>query len=111
MATKTEKIGVLGAGTMGAGIAQVAAQAGFDTLLYDIKEEFIEAGMGRIRSFLQGSRERGKISADQEKEILGHLQTTTRLEPYKGSALIIEAAPEKIDLKQNLFKQLDSICG
>ena len=70
MANKTEKIAVLGAGTMGAGIAQVAAQAGFETLVYDIKQEFIDTGMGRIRSFLQGSRERGKISAEQEQEIL-----------------------------------------
>jgi len=108
---RLEKIGVLGAGTMGAGIAQVAAQAGFDTLLYDIKQEFIDTGLGRISSFLRGSRERGKISADEEKEILGRLQSTTELEPYKGSTLIIEAAPEKIELKQNLFKQLDSICG
>jgi 3-hydroxybutyryl-CoA dehydrogenase len=54
MSDKTEKIGVLGAGTMGAGIAQVAAQAGFETLLYDIKQEFIDSGLGRIRSFLQG---------------------------------------------------------
>ena len=51
---------------MGAGIAQVAAQAGFETLLYDIKQEFIDVGMGKIKSFLQGSRERGKISAEQE---------------------------------------------
>ena len=62
MSSNTEKIGVLGAGTMGAGIAQVAAQAGFETLMYDIKQEFIEAGLGRIRDFLQGSRQRGKIS-------------------------------------------------
>ena len=50
------RIGVLGAGTMGAGIAQVAAQAGFETLLYDISQEFIDKGLGRIRNFLQGSR-------------------------------------------------------
>ena len=66
MANPNEKIAVLGAGTMGAGIAQVAAQAGFETVLYDIKQEFIDVGMGKIKSFLQGSRERGKISAEQE---------------------------------------------
>ena len=70
MPNKAEKIGVLGAGTMGAGIAQVAAQGGFATLVYDIKQEFIDTGLGRIRSFLQGSRQRGKISAEQEKQIL-----------------------------------------
>jgi 3-hydroxybutyryl-CoA dehydrogenase len=111
MSDKTGKIGVLGAGTMGAGIAQVAAQAGFETLLYDIKQEFIDTGLGRIRSFLQGSRERGKISSDQEKQILDGLHSTTKLEDFKGYRLIIEAAPEKLELKRDIFRQLDSICG
>src|SRR5262244_3223490 len=104
MATKTEKIGVLGAGTMGAGIAQVAAQAGFETLIYDIKQEFIDAGLGRIRDFLQGSRQRGKISADNEKQILDRLQSTTKLESFERSSLVIEAVPEKLELKRDIFK-------
>ena len=108
---ETEKIGVLGAGTMGAGIAQVAAQAGFETLLYDIQQEFVDTGLGRIRTFLQGSRERGKISADREKQVLDRLHSTTRLDDFKGHSLIIEAAPEKLDLKRDIFKQLDGICG
>jgi 3-hydroxybutyryl-CoA dehydrogenase len=111
MTNKTEKIGVLGAGTMGAGIAQIAAQAGFETQLYDISQEFIDKGLGRIRSFLQGSRERGKITAEVEKEILDRLRSTTKLDDFKGYNLIIEAAPEKLELKQELFKQLDSLCG
>ena len=111
MSDKLEKIGVLGAGTMGAGIAQVAAQAGFDTLLYDIKQEFVDTGLGRIKSFLQGSRERGKISAAQEKAVLDRLHGTTKLEDCKGYDLIIEAAPEKLELKRDIFKQLDAICG
>ena len=111
MANPTEKIAVLGAGTMGAGIAQVAAQAGFQTLVYDIKQEFIDAGMGKIKSFLQGSRERGKISIDQEQDILRRFHTSTSLDETKGSALVIEAAPEKLDLKRDIFKQLDAICG
>ena len=111
MANKTEKIAVLGAGTMGAGIAQVAAQAGFETLVYDIKQDFIDNGLGRVRSFLQGSRERGKITVEQERAILDRFRTTTSLEDCKGSALVIEAAPEKLDLKRDIFKQLDSICA
>lgn len=111
MAEQTERIGVLGAGTMGAGIAQVAAQAGFETLIYDIKQEFIEAGLGRIRNFLEGSRQRGKISPDEEKQILDRLQSTTKLEPFKGSSLIIEAVPEQLELKRDIFKQLDGICS
>ena len=111
MPDKAEKIGVLGAGTMGAGIAQVAAQGGFATLVYDIKQEFIDTGLGRIRSFLQGSRQRGKISAEQEKQILDRLRNTTKLQDFQGSSLIIEAAPEKLELKRDIFKQLDGICS
>jgi len=96
---------------MGAGIAQVAAQAGFETLIYDIKQEFIDAGLGRIRSFLEGSRQRGKISPDDEKQILDRLQSTTKLESFERSSLIIEAVPEQLELKRDIFKQLDSICG
>ena len=110
MANQTEKIAVLGAGTMGAGIAQVAAQAGFETLLYDIKQEFIDTGLERVKSFLEGSRLRGKLSAEQEQEILDRFRTTTNLDDTKGSALVIEAAPEKLDLKRDIFKQLDAIC-
>ncbi len=111
MANPIEKIAVLGAGTMGAGIAQVAAQAGFQTLLYDIKREYIDVGMGKIKSFLQGSRERGKISAEQEKEILDRFHPSTSLDDTQGSALVIEAAPEKLELKRDIFKQLDAVCG
>ena len=111
MPDKAERIGVLGAGTMGAGIAQVAAQGGFATLVYDIKQEFIDTGLGRIRSFLQGSRQRGKISAEQEKQILDRLHSTTKLQDFQESSLIIEAAPEKLELKRDIFKQLDGICS
>jgi 3-hydroxybutyryl-CoA dehydrogenase len=111
MSNTTERIGVLGAGTMGAGIAQVAAQAGFETFLYDISQEFIDKGLGRIRGFLQGSRERGKITAEQEKQILDRLHSTTKLDSLEGSSLIIEAVPEKLELKRDIFKQLDAICG
>lgn len=111
MADKQERIAVLGAGTMGAGIAQVAAQAGFPTVLYDIKQEFIDTGMGKIKSFLAGSRERGKLSAEQEKAILDRFELSTSLEACKGCALVIEAAPEKLELKREIFKQLDAICG
>jgi len=110
MADKTEKIAVLGAGTMGAGIAQVAAQAGFATLVYDVKQEFIDTGLDRVRNFLKGSRERGKLSAEEEQKILGRFTTSVRLEDCRGAALVIEAAPEKLDLKRDIFRQLDSIC-
>jgi 3-hydroxybutyryl-CoA dehydrogenase len=67
--------------------------------------------MGRIRSFLQGSRERGKISTEQEQDVLERFRTSTSLADCKDHALVIEAAPEKLDLKRDLFKQLDVICA
>ncbi len=96
---------------MGAGIAQVSAQAGFDTLLYDVAQEFIDRGIGRIRGFIQRSRERGRLTAEQEEQILARLSSSLKLEDFAGSALIIEAAPEKLELKREVFKKLDAICG
>jgi 3-hydroxybutyryl-CoA dehydrogenase len=111
MANKAEKIAVLGAGTMGAGIAQVAAQAGFETIVYDVKQEFIDTGIGRVQNFLKSSRERGRITAEQEQETLDRFRTITRLEDCKDAHLVIEAAPEKLELKREIFQQLDSICA
>ena len=108
---EANKIGVLGAGSMGAGIAQVAAQAGFDTLLYDVSQEFIDRGLGRIRTFLEGSRKRGKLSAEQEQQILARLKGTLKLEDFSGVGLVIEAVPEQIELKREIFKKLDAACG
>ena len=111
MSVNPSKIGVLGAGTMGAGIAQVAAQAGFDTLLYDVSQEFIDRGLGRIRTFLEGSRKRGKLFAEQEQQILARLKGTLKLEDFSGVGLVIEAVPEQIELKREIFKKLDAACG
>ena len=108
--SNSSKIGVLGAGTMGAGIAQVSAQAGFETLVYDVSQEFIDRGLGRIRSFLQRSRERGKLTAAQEEQVVARLSSSLRLEDFNGCALIIEAVPERLELKREVFKSLDSIC-
>jgi 3-hydroxybutyryl-CoA dehydrogenase len=109
--TEKIKIGVLGAGTMGAGIAQVAAQAGFETLVYDVSQEFIDKGLGRIRGFLQRSRERGKLTPEQQSQIVARLSSSLKLDDFEGCGLIIEAVPEKLDLKREIFKKLDAICG
>lgn len=105
------RIGVLGAGTMGAGIAQVTAQAGLETLVYDVSQEFIDKGLGRIRGFLQRSRERGKLTTEREQQILARLSSSLKLEDFEGCSLIIEAVPEKLELKREVFKKLDAICG
>lgn len=111
MTSREGKIGVLGAGTMGAGIAQVTAQAGLETLLYDVSQEFIDKGLGRIRGFLQRSRERGKLTTEHEQQILARLSSSLKLEDFEGCSLIIEAVPEKLELKRDVFKKLDAICG
>jgi 3-hydroxybutyryl-CoA dehydrogenase len=109
MNDKNTKIGVLGAGTMGAGIAQVAAQAGYATLLYDVSQEFIDRGLERIKNFLKGGRERGKITAEQESGVLGRLSSSLKLEDFSDCGLIIEAVPEKLELKREVFEKLDSL--
>lgn len=103
-------IGVIGAGTMGAGIALVAAQGGFETLIYDISKEFVDKGLGRIRSFIQGSKERGKITSEEAEQVLAHLRGTLKLEELGTARLVIEAAPEKLELKREIFQKLEASC-
>ncbi len=105
------KIGVIGAGLMGNGIAQVAAQAGFQVTLRDIREDFLERGFQTIQKNLNRSREKGKMSSDQVSEIRGRIRGTLSLEEAgKEADLIIEAAPENLDLKKTIFRELDDIC-
>jgi 3-hydroxybutyryl-CoA dehydrogenase len=102
-------IAVLGAGTMGAGIAQLAAQSGSDVLLYDIKDEFVQRGVSNIESALQRRVERGKLSAEEKATILGRISTTTKRDNAAQSDLIIEAAPEDINLKREIFASLSAL--
>ncbi len=110
MTSTNLKIGVLGAGTMGSGIAQVSVQAGFDTLVYDVSAELIDRGLAKIRGFIEKSRERGKISPAEEKEILGRLKSSPKLEEFRQCALVIEAAPENLELKRRIFAEIDALC-
>jgi len=105
-----KKIGVIGAGQMGHGIALVAAKAGFDVVLRDIKEEFVQKGLSKIERFLDKSIEKGKMKSDEKKKILSHLKGTTKLEDLKDADLVIEAIFENIKVKKELFKDLDKIC-
>jgi len=110
MTINHSQIGVVGAGTMGAGIAQVSIQAGFETIVYDVSQEFIDKGLGRIRGFIQRSRERGKLDREEEERILARLSGSLKLEDLSGACLVIEAAPEKIELKREIFQKLDFVC-
>jgi 3-hydroxybutyryl-CoA dehydrogenase len=104
------KIGVIGAGQMGHGIALVAAKAGFDVILRDIKDEFVKIGLSKIERFLDKSIEKGKMTVDEKKKILSHIKGTTKLEDLKDVDFVIEAIFENVKVKKELFQGLDKIC-
>ncbi len=105
-----KKIGVIGAGQMGHGIALVVAKSGFDVTLQDIKDEYVKKGLGKIEKFLDKSIEKGKMTGDEKKKILSHLKGTTKLEDFKDMDIVIEAIFENIKVKKELFQELDKIC-
>jgi 3-hydroxybutyryl-CoA dehydrogenase len=102
-------IGVLGAGSMGNGIVQVAAQAGYHVVMRDIEERFVENGLKAIDKFLAKGIEKGKMTEDQKKSILSRIKGTTRMEDLMEVDFVIEAVFEDLELKKNVFKQLDEL--
>ncbi len=106
-----KKVGVLGCGLMGAGIAQVAAAAGYKTIVREVEEPFLKKGMGRIEKFLAGGVEKGKVTAAEKDTTLGNLSGTTSLDDLKDCDLIIEAIIENIDEKARSYAALDAIVG
>jgi 3-hydroxybutyryl-CoA dehydrogenase len=105
-----QKVFVIGAGTMGNGIAQVSAQAGYDVTMSDIKDEFIQRGMAAIANSLGRLVKKGTMQESEKAAIIARINTTTDNKDAKDADLVIEAAPEILDLKKNIFKQLDEIC-
>jgi 3-hydroxybutyryl-CoA dehydrogenase len=106
-----KKIGIIGAGQMGHGIALVSAQAGFQVILRDIKMEFVDKGIGKIEKFLDKSVAKEKITEKDKKDILSRIKGTEKLEDLKDVDLVIEAIFENVQVKKELFKDLDTICG
>ncbi|MED5350045.1 MAG: 3-hydroxyacyl-CoA dehydrogenase family protein [Candidatus Thermoplasmatota archaeon] len=105
-----ENVAVIGAGTMGAGIAQVCAQTGWNTTLYDAYPESLERGMQRISAFWDKGILKGKTSQEQKHIWSNNLQSTSDLsDAVSQSDLVIEAVPEIIDLKQKLFSEIDTM--
>ena len=104
-----KKIGVLGAGSMGNGIAQVAAQSGYQVVMKDIEDRFVENGLKAIDKFLAKSVEKGKTTEEQKKNILSRIKGTTRMEDLKDVDFVIEAVFEDLELKRNVFKALDEV--
>jgi 3-hydroxybutyryl-CoA dehydrogenase len=108
--TQFAKVAVLGAGTMGAGIAQVCAQAGSTVVLQDITDEFVQKGLARVQAFLQKGVDRGKTTEAVRDEVLSRISITSdRKEAATGADLVIEAVPEKLELKNGLFRELADI--
>ncbi|GAW91720.1 3-hydroxybutyryl-CoA dehydrogenase [Calderihabitans maritimus] len=107
---KINTILVVGAGQMGSGIAQVAAQAGFQVLLNDLSEEIVKKGISVIEKNLSRSVEKGRISSAEKDEILGRITPSTSLEDGSKVDLVIEAVIENLDIKSQVFRKLDEIC-
>lgn len=105
----TELIGVIGAGTMGNGIAQTAANAGFDVVMHDISAEYVERGLANISKSLDRFVKKETMTEDQKSEVLGRITTTTGLEGLKSCSLIVEAATENFEVKKQIFEKLDSL--
>lgn len=106
-----KKLCVIGAGTMGAGIAQVAVEKGIAVAMRDVEDRFVEKGLSTIRNFLGKKLEKGKVSAEEHDAILGRLQGTTSLEEAAaGADMVIEAVIEDMALKQKVFAELDRLC-
>jgi 3-hydroxybutyryl-CoA dehydrogenase len=104
-----KKVGVLGCGLMGSGIAQVCAQAGFRTIVREIDQKFIDAGFQRIEKFWLKSVEQGKMTAEDIGNFKGKLKGTTEMGDLKECELIIEAVPEELDVKRETFQLLDKV--
>ncbi|MGA3083248.1 MAG: 3-hydroxyacyl-CoA dehydrogenase NAD-binding domain-containing protein [Thermodesulfobacteriota bacterium] len=105
-----KKMGVVGAGAMGNGLAQIAAQIGCSVVMRDVEERFVENGLKNIIGFLSKSVEKGKMTEDQKKEILGRIKGTTKMADLKDVDFVIEAVLEDLNLKKAVFKELDGIC-
>src|ERR1044072_7300679 len=104
------KVGVLGCGLMDSGIAQVAATAGFETIVKEVSEDLIAKGFGGIEKSLAKFAEKGTITSDQQTQIRGRLSGTTSFGDLADCDVIIEAIIENLDEKRSTYKQLDELC-
>lgn len=103
-------VGVLGAGAMGGGIVQVAAQAGYAVKVCDVDMAYVEKALGRISSFLEKSVEKGKMTGEQKAGIMGRITPVRDLEEFSDVDLVIEAIIEDLGAKKDAFQKLDAIC-
>ena len=104
-----QKVMIIGAGQMGSGIAQVCAQAGYEVILNDMKDEFFERGLNTITKNLARDVEKGRKTEEEKSGVLARITKSLTIEDAKNADIIIEAAVENMDIKQSIFKQLDEI--
>src|SRR5262249_29425480 len=105
----SETFGVVGAGTMGNGIAQVAARAGFDVVMRDVAPEFLARGMTAIDKSLQRDVDKDRFTAEEKQSIVGRIKTTTDLNDLRDAIVVVEAVTENLAVKSEVFHTLDSI--
>ena len=105
-----KSIGVVGAGQMGSGIAQVAAHAGFRVTLSDVAESFLQKGLSAVSKNLERMVEKGKLNAQGKEQIIGRIRGTLRLQDMADVDFVVEAATENESVKLNLFRDLDRFC-
>ncbi len=104
-------MGVVGAGTMGNGIAQVAARAGLQVVLRDVKDEFLERGMAAVDKSLQRDVDKQRLTEEEKLTIVGRIRTATALEELRDADLVVEAVTEDVKVKAEVFRALDEITG
>ena len=104
-------VGVLGCGLMGSGIAQVAAAAGYRTIVREVEDGVLQKGLGRIEKFLTSGVEKGKVSKETKATTLANLSGTTRIEDLKGCDIVIEAIIENVEEKAKVFAAVEAVVG
>ncbi len=109
MSEQITTVGVVGCGTMGSGISEVCARAGYTVVFREIDDDAVEAGLARIRHSMDRAVEKGKLAPRRRDAALGRISGSTTLEGLKEATSIVEAVPEKLELKQELFKDLDAM--
>ncbi|HYW73795.1 MAG TPA: 3-hydroxybutyryl-CoA dehydrogenase [Pyrinomonadaceae bacterium] len=107
----TQTFGVIGAGTMGNGIAQVAARAGFSVIVRDVAEEFLARGMKSIDKSLQRDVDKERLTGEEKQSIIGRIRTTTEMTDLRDASIVVEAATEELNIKREIFKTLDAIAN
>ena len=107
---KIQKVGIIGAGNMGSGIAQKVAQEGIEVVMVDVEDKFVQKGLENIKQTLSEGVQRKIFTEEQTQDILSRIQGTTDKSEVKDADIVIEAIFEDMDVKNSLFNELDRIC-